>query len=384
MKYLLNIPNISSKEHNYVNDVLKKNWLSTNGKHNTIAQKKFCKLVKRKYSVTVQSGTAALHVILKAINTKSNDKIIIPNFSCSANISSVAMCNATALVVEVEKETLGMNYDFVKKAILKYKPKALQLVHIYGCPARDTLKIEKLCKKKNIILIEDGSESLGAKIKKLRVGQFGDISMFSLRSEKMLGVGEGAIICTDNKKLFEKVLLLCSRNMPFRSNKNPYWKKYISNGEGYNYLMPHLLSSMLRGQIERHKEIFKEKIRVAKLYKKIFKNYFNFSQVPPKNFLSIYWLNSVILEKLNTRQVQKVGEKLMKLGIEVRSGFWPLINTKNIKSIYVGKEKISQQIYNRIIVLPSNYMLKEKDILFIRNQLIKVIKSVKPSINFDK
>ena len=77
MKYLLNIPNISSKEHNYVNDVLKKNWLSSNGEHNKIAQKKFCKLVKRKYSLTVQSGTAALHVILKAINTKSNDKIII-------------------------------------------------------------------------------------------------------------------------------------------------------------------------------------------------------------------------------------------------------------------------------------------------------------------
>ena len=239
-------------------------------------------------------------------------------------------------------------------------------------------------KKKNIILIEDGSESLGAKIKKLRVGQFGDISMFSLRSEKLLGVGEGAIICTDNKKLFEKVLLLCSRNMPFRSNKNPYWMKYISNGEGYNYLMPHLLSSVLRGQIERHKEIFKEKIRVARLYKKIFKNYFNFAQIPPKNFHSIFWLNSIILEKLNVRQVQKVGEKLMKLGIEVRSGFWPLINTKNIKSIYVGKEKISQQSYNRIIVLPSNYKLKGKDILFIRNQLIKVIKSVMPNINFDK
>jgi perosamine synthetase len=384
MKYLLNIPNISKKEYGYVTDVLKTNWLSINGKHNKVAEKKFSKLVNKKYSITVQNGTAALHVALKAINVEKEDKVIIPNYSCSANINSVAQCNATALVVEVEKETLGLNFDLVKKAISKYKPKALQLVHVYGCPARDTLKIVNLCKKKKIFLIEDGSESLGAKIKNKKVGEFGDMSIFSLRSEKMLGVGEGAIICTDNKKLYEKILLLCSRNMPFRTNKDPYWKKYISNGEGYNYLMPHLLAAMLRGQVERNKEIFKEKKRVGMLYKKIFKNYFNFCQNPPKNFHSVNWLNGIILDKLNKHEVIKVGTKLMQIGIEVRSGFWPLINTKNVKSIYIGKDKISEQSYNKILVLPSNYTLKEKDIKFIKHKLIKIIKSVKPSINFNK
>ena len=151
MKYILNIPNISSLEKNYVNDVLKENWLSINGKHNQIAEKKFSKIVNKKYSLTLQNGTAALHVVLKAMGVKNNDKVIIPNYSCSANINSVSQCNGIALVVEVEKETLGLDYDFVKKAILKYKPKVLQLVHIYGCPARDTLKILKLCKKKKNI-----------------------------------------------------------------------------------------------------------------------------------------------------------------------------------------------------------------------------------------
>lgn len=383
MRYILNKPNITNIEKKYVLDVLKTGWISSNGKHNLIAEKKFSKLVNKKYAITVQSGTAALHVVLKAINIKNRDKVIIPNYSCSANINSVAQCNATALVVEVEKETLGLDFNLVKKAILKYRPKALQLVHIYGCPARDTLKIVDLCKKKKITLIEDGSESLGAKINKKKVGQFGDVSIFSLRSEKMLGVGEGAIICTNDKKLYDKVLLLCSRNMPFRTSKDSYWKKYISNGEGYNYLMPHLLSAMLRGQVERQKQIFKEKIRVGELYRKIFKNYFNFSQVPPKKFHSVHWLNSVFIENLTNSEVKRVGEKLMQIGIEVRSGFWPLINTKHIKKIYVGDEKVSLKSYNKIIVLPSNYLLKKKDVLFIRNQLIKIIKLVKPNINFN-
>ena len=384
MKYILNIPNISSLEKNYVNDVLKENWLSINGKHNQIAEKKFSKIVNKKYSLTLQNGTAALHVVLKAMGVKNNDKVIIPNYSCSANINSVSQCNGIALVVEVEKETLGLDYDFVKKAILKYKPKVLQLVHIYGCPARDTLKILKLCKKKKIFIIEDGSESLGAKIKEKKIGEFGDVSIFSLRSEKMLGVGEGAIVSTNNKDIYEKILLLSSRSMPYRSKKDKYWQKYVSNGEGYNYLMPHLLSAVLRGQVERHKEIFKEKVRVGKLYRKTFKNYFNFSQKTPKNFLNVFWLNSICLEGLSIKDVRKVGEQLIKKGIEIRSGFWPLINTKGVKSIYVGNEKVSEDAFKKIIVLPSNYKLTEKDILYIRDQLILIIKKIKPNFIFKK
>ena len=100
----------------------------------------------------------------KAININKNDAVITPNFSCSANINCISQCDAKAIVVESEKDTLGLDFELVKKAILKFKPKALQLVHVYGFPARDTIKIIKLCKKKNVIVIEDASEALGAKI----------------------------------------------------------------------------------------------------------------------------------------------------------------------------------------------------------------------------
>ena len=65
------------------------------------------------------------------------------------------------------------------------------------------------------------------------------------------------------------------------------------------------------------------------------------------------------------------------MGIEVRSGFWPLINTKKIKSVYVGNTKISENCYNKLLVLPSNYLLKERDIFFIKKQIIKLTKEMK-------
>ena len=125
----------------------------------------------------------------------------------------------------------------VLKAIKKFKPKVLQLVHVYGFPARDTAKIIKICKK-NIKIIEDTSESLGAKIKNKIVGTFGDINVTSIRSEKMIGVGEGAVISSSNKGIFENISLLASRAAPFRRSSDPYWKKYYVTDEDIIILCP--------------------------------------------------------------------------------------------------------------------------------------------------
>ena len=148
MKFFLNTPLITAYEKKYVNNAINSGWISVNGKYNKLFEKKFGLIIKKKNNITVQSGTSALHLALKALGAQKGTKIIIPNYSCSANISSVSQCSSTAIIVEVEKDTLGLDYELVKLAIDKYKPKILQLVHIYGFPARDTEKIVKLCKKK--------------------------------------------------------------------------------------------------------------------------------------------------------------------------------------------------------------------------------------------
>ena len=150
MKYVLNKPYINKIELKHINSAVKSGWLSVNGYYKKLFEKKFCRYVDNKFGLSVQSGTSALHLALKSIGASSNHKIIIPSFTCSANISSISQCNATAIIVDVEEETFGLDYNLVKKAIDKYKIFALQLVHVYGHPARDTEKIVKLCKKEKI------------------------------------------------------------------------------------------------------------------------------------------------------------------------------------------------------------------------------------------
>jgi len=373
MRYIINKPNLSSLELKYVSSALKSTWLSSNGSNTKIFEKKFSKFLKIKFSLAVQSGTAALHLALVTLGVRKNDHVIVPNYTCSANISSVSQCNALPILVDVEPETFGLDFELVKKAIFKYKPRVLQLVHVYGFPARDTLKIIKLCKQKNIKVIEDISESLGAEINNKKVGNFGIISVCSVRSEKMIGVGEGGIISTNKNNIFKKIKMLASRAAIYRGKKDPYWKKYFVCGEGYNYLMPHLLGSLGRAQIERfNKKLLKKKINVGQLYR----NYFNIKNVEmaQKNFKNskpVYWLNSIMFKKISKHNIRKIGQFLMRSGVEVRSGFWPLNKLKNFKSIYLTKNNISEKIFNKLLVLPSSYDLKKKDILFIQNKIKK-------------
>ena len=374
MKFAVNLPRIGKLERKYVNDTIDSNWLSSNGYHTKIFEQKISKYLNRKYAIAVQSGTAAIHAALKACDISSKDAVVTPNYSCISNLSCINQLNAKKIIVEIENETLGLDFKEFKIAWKKFRPKVVQIVHVYGHPARDTLKIINFCKNKKIKIIEDASESLGAKIGKNKVGSFGDISVFSVRSEKMIGCGEGGVILTNNKKLFEKLKLICSRHAPFRHKSDPYWKKYFINGEGYNYLMPHLLGAVSRAQIEKfEKEILNKKISVGKIYRKIFTGSDQYQFVPRliKNTKPVFWLNAIYLKNLSKSKVRNLGYYLQKKNIEVRSGFWPLNELNYFKSFYVNSQKksVTSNIFDKILVLPSNSNLKRKDIKFIKKEI---------------
>tara|TARA_B100000927_G_scaffold286185_1_gene277312 strand:- start:137 stop:1291 length:1155 start_codon:yes stop_codon:yes gene_type:complete len=380
-KLFLNEPYLGKEEKKYLNGVIDKNWLSINGEYTKKFENKICSFLNRKYALAVQSGTASIHASLKALGVKENDNVILPNYTCVSNLSAVKQLNANPIIVEVEKETLGLDFENVKKAILKYKPKVLQIVHVYGFPARDTVKILSFCKKYKVKVLEDASEALGAKLNKKRIGSFGDISIFSIRSEKMIGVGEGGVITTSKKKIFDKIKLICSRHSPFRSKYDPYWKKYFCNGEGYNYLMPHLLGAVALAQFERfEKFILKKKIYIGETYFKNFNNKdMKSTQLKLNNSEPAYWLNSIYFLKLNAKKVQKIGNQLMKKGIEVRSGFWPMNELYYFKSktVDIGNKKISKNIFNKSLVLPSSVFLNEEKIKYIKAQIQNILKKIK-------
>jgi len=356
---------------------LESSWLSGGGKNTKIFEEKFCEYLGINHAVAVQSGTAALHLALKVVGVCSGDSVIIPNYSCGATISTVCQCGAKPVVMDIEPDTFGLDIEFLENAIKKYNPKALQLVHVYGFPARDTLKIKEICEKFGVFLIEDASEALGAKLQGNKIGTFGDIATFSIRSEKMIGIGEGGVVVTNETELYNKTLQLASRNAPYRSKNDNYWDKYFYNGEGYNYLLPHLLGAVARAQIERFPEILAEKKRVGEAFRYVFKeNDFWRLQNIADNSSPVFWLNTIIFKRLDIDLVRKLGQHLQKYGVEVRSGFIPLSNMDGFKSNPYGSQNIGEELYSQLLVLPSANWLKESDLIEIHEIIINFLNNM--------
>ena len=123
MKYH-NLPSVTKLEKNYVAEAINSNWLSINGKNKKFLKKIF-KTDRKKKLISCSSGTAALHVALKALGVDQNDNVIVPDYTCVSNLSAVSQCKAKAIMVDLEKDTLGLDFNKTALAIKKYKPKVL-------------------------------------------------------------------------------------------------------------------------------------------------------------------------------------------------------------------------------------------------------------------
>mgnify|MGYP003634183207 CR=1 FL=1 len=154
-----------------------------------------------KHAHVVSSGTAALTVALMATHINSGDEVILPTFTFVASFEAILSVGAVPILVDVD-DTLGLNAEAVEKAITK-KTKAVMAVHMCGSMA-DLTKLCKVCKKHNLILIEDACQAIGGTFNNKPLGSIGKIGCFSFDYVKTITCGEGGAIITNSNTLYTK------------------------------------------------------------------------------------------------------------------------------------------------------------------------------------
>ena len=220
--------------------ISKKNVILTQSNQVELFEKKWSKWLGVKYSIFVNSGSTSNYLSIKALKYfKSNGKrneIIVPALTWISDISSVILNQFKPVFVDINKETLSMDYDQVKSSITK-KTLAIFVTHAQGFSGLDS-RLIKLIKRKKIILLEDVCESHGAKYKDKKLGTFGLISNFSFYYAHHLTTIEGGMICTNNKKLYEILRMLRSHGMLRESKDNNFKNKLIKK---YKKLSPQFI-----------------------------------------------------------------------------------------------------------------------------------------------
>ena len=160
-----------------------------------------------KYCITCANGTDALSLTLMALDIKEGDAIFVPSFTFYASAEVVSLQKATPIFIDSDSRTFNIDVEKLEKAILQVKkenkliPKAIIAVDLFGQPA-NYIEIEKLAKKHNLLIIEDGAQGFGGSINGKMACSFGDIATTSFFPAKPLGCyGDGGAIFTNNEEL---------------------------------------------------------------------------------------------------------------------------------------------------------------------------------------
>ncbi len=218
-----------------------------------------------KYGVGVASGTDALYLALKAAGIGEGDEVITVSHSFVATALAITFTGAKPLFIDIDPETYTMDPNLLEAFLKKGRKrvKAILPVHIYGHPA-DMDPIMEIADKYGLMVIEDACQAHGAEYKGKKVGSFGLISCFSFYPTKNLGgYGDGGIVLTDNKKYYEKLLLL--RNYGEK-------RKYHHLVKGRNSRLDEIQAAILRVKLKYLDNWNNERRKIAYLYKEQLKD----------------------------------------------------------------------------------------------------------------
>ncbi len=359
----VNIPRLYAEEKKNIIQCIKTNWISSEGKFVKDFEESFSKFNNRKYGIAVSSGTAALEVAVKSLNLRKNSEVIIPSFSIISTALCVIKLGLKPILVDCDINTWNTNPDGILKKISK-KTSAIIITHIYGLPVNLT-KIIKIAKKKNIKIIEDAAELIGQKYKNKICGSFGDLSTFSFYANKHITTGEGGMIVTNDKKLYEKCKSL--RNLSFSKS---YFDRYNHNDIGWNYRMTNLQAAIGCGQLKNIKKIIKRKREIGNLYYEKLKNNKNLILQENKNSYSknIYWVFGILIKNNKKYKRNEMMKKLLKYGIDTRPFFLSMNKQKIFKKMKLfkgDKMKNSEYLSNNGFYVPSGLALKDNQINYI-------------------
>ena len=238
------------------------NWAV--GSNVTQFENKLAAYIGKKYCLTFNSGTSALHAGLIAHGVGSGDEVIVPSFTFIATANAPKFVGAKPVFADIEDTTLGLSPESVIDNITP-KTKAIIPVHYGGCPCR-IRKLQEIADDHNLVLIEDAAEAFGASVNGKMVGSYGDSSMLSFCQNKVITTGEGGALVTDSRDLYEKVKLV-------RSHGRLETEDYFSSSEcmdyislGYNFRLSNISASLGLAQLRKVETIIEMRTRIADMY----------------------------------------------------------------------------------------------------------------------
>ena len=256
----LSQPDINESDIQAVVDVMRSNQLSL-GPKLVEFENKFKELSSAKYAVAMNSGTSVLHTCIRALEIADGDEVITSPYSFIASSNCILFERAKPVFVDIDPETLCIDPKLIQKAVTS-KTKAILPIHVFGLPC-DMDAIMQIAREKNLAVIEDSCEAIGAEYKGKPAGTLGDCGVFAFYPNKQMTTGEGGVLVTNN----EKIAKLCASMRNQGRDEGMGWLSHTRLG--YNYRLSDINCALGIEQIKRLPQFLAQRAQVAAWYDEI-------------------------------------------------------------------------------------------------------------------
>lgn len=372
--------------HQYIDDsdieavvnVLKSDYLTCGPKINQL-EKRICEVTGAKYAVAIANGTAALHVACLAAGIKEGDEVITTPITFAASANCVLYCGASPVFADINPNTYNIDPDDIERKITE-KTKAIIAVDFTG-QAVEIERIQHICKKYNLIFIEDGAHSIGTKYNGKCVGSLADMTTFSFHPVKTITGGEGGTITTNSKELYEKLILFrahgITRDLNMLKNEchGPWYYEQIDLG--YNYRITDIQAALIISQLDKLDLFVKRRKEIADKYNEAFSSMPELivqEEIKESNTARHLYIVQLDIDRLNANRLD-IFEALKAENVCCNVHYIPVYYFPYYESLgYIkGICPNAEKLYENMFSIPLYYGMTDDDVESVIEAIEKVI-----------
>lgn len=369
----LSSPNMSAQgyEQEYVKLAFDTNWIAPLGQNVDGFENEMCEYTGATRAAALSSGTAAIHLALKAAGVKAGDKVFCQSLTFSATANPIIYIGAEPVFIDSDEKTWNMSPEALRRAFEKYPDtKCVIIVHLYGLAA-DIDEIKSICDEYGAVIIEDAAESLGTTYKGKLTGTFGDYGIFSFNGNKIITTsGGGMLVCNlDEETAQERV-----KKVRFWATQSRDPARHYQHSElGYNYRMSNIIAGIGRGQLKVLDERVEQKRNIFMRYCEAFADIPDISMMPINDFCEPNcWLSCITLSGDKVRPYD-ILDALAADNIESRP-IWKPMNLQPFfeKYDYFDNGSVGEKLFTNGVCLPSDTNMTQADM----DRIINIIRSL--------
>lgn len=353
---LLSPPHLTGEERRYVDDAFQSNWIAPVGPHVDGFERDLARRLGVPDALATVSGTAALHLALRAIGVEPGDEVLVSTFTFVASVTPILWLGARPTLIDSERRSWNLDPNLVedvlvRRARLGRTPRALVAVHLYGQTA-DLGAIAALCERYGVTLVEDAAEALGATHGARPAGTIGAVGIYSFNGNKVITTsGGGALVSPDHG------IVARARKLATQSREPA--PHYEHAELGYNYRMSNVLAAIGRGQLEVLDARVAARQGNFERYRDRLAGVPGVELMPDAGWgCHTRWLTTITIDPVHFGATRdQVLHALAAQGIEARPVWKPMHTQPALRDAWTAGGPVAEDLFARGLCLPSGSSL---------------------------